>query len=86
MPDNWIEMSSWILVSMSLLGNFFVIQKNVMGQWLWTIANVGWVAYNLYNGMTSQAFLFGIYFIMSVWGILSWTREIRALQKAKAQG
>jgi hypothetical protein len=66
---------SWIFVALSLIGNLFVIKKNVIGQWLWMIANMGWILFNLWLGIYSQAFLFGAYLLMSIWGIISWSRE-----------
>lgn len=66
---------SWILVAMSLIGNVFVIKKNVLGQWLWAIANVGWIAFDVSIGAYSQAFLFAVYFAMCVWGIISWSKS-----------
>jgi hypothetical protein len=68
---------SWILVALSLAGNYFVNKKNVTGQWLWAASNVGWVSYNLYIESYSQAFLFTIYFGMCMWGIISWTRSAK---------
>lgn len=75
-----LEKLSWVLVGMSLLGNIFVIKKKVIGQWLWAIANVGWVAYDLWIGAYSQAFLFFVYLLLCIWGIYAWTRDER-LQK-----
>ena len=72
---------SWGLVALSLLGNYFVIKKNVLGQWLWAFSNVGWVSYNLYLGAYSQAVLFAVYLILCIWGIISWTKSA-ALSKA----
>ena len=72
-----IDQLSWILVVLSLAGNFFVIKKNVLGQWLWAISNIGWVSYNLYSGLYSQAFLFAVYFGLCIWGIIAWTKEGR---------
>lgn len=66
---------SWVLVLMSLAGNVFVIKKNVIGQWLWAIANVGWVTYDLSIGAYSQAFLFAVYFGLCVWGITEWSKK-----------
>jgi len=66
---------SWILVALSLAGNAFVIKKNVLGQWLWALANLGWIAFNLYLKAYSQAFLFAVYFGMCVWGIIVWTKD-----------
>jgi len=69
----WDQLS-WLLVALSLLGNVFVIKKNVTGQWLWALSNLGWIAFDLYIGAYSQAFLFGVYFGMCVWGIIEWSR------------
>lgn len=68
---------SWILVALSLAGNYFVIKKNVLGQWLWAIGNIGWIAFDLYMGAYSQAFLFTVYLGMCVWGIMLWTKEAK---------
>jgi nicotinamide riboside transporter PnuC len=75
---------AWILVALSLAGNVFVIKKSVTGQWLWAIANVGWIAHNLTIGEYPQAFLFSVYLVLCVWGITSWTREARAAAAAAA--
>ncbi len=69
------ESLSWILVILSLAGNIFVVKKNVIGQWLWAISNVGWVTYDLYIEAYSQAFLFAVYLGICVWGIIAWTKD-----------
>ena len=66
---------SWVLVAMSLAGNIFVIQKNVMGQWLWAFANVGWIFFDLYKDAYSQAALFAAYLVLSIWGIIAWSKQ-----------
>jgi hypothetical protein len=70
-----IESLTWILVALSLAGNVFVIKKNITGQWLWAIANIGWISFNLYIEVYSQAFLFAAYLVISIWGIIAWSRE-----------
>lgn len=70
-----IENLSWILVALSLTGNYFVIKKNVLGQWLWAFSNIGWIIYDISIGAYSQAFLFAVYFSLCVWGIILWTKE-----------
>jgi hypothetical protein len=70
-----LELLSWVFVFLSLAGNVFVIKKNVLGQWLWATANIGWIGYDLYIGAYSQAFLFTVYLGMCVWGIIAWTKE-----------
>ncbi len=69
------EVFSWVLVAMSLIGNVFIIKKNVTGQWMWAIANVGWISYNLYLHAWAQAFLFFVYTLLCIWGIISWSRD-----------
>lgn len=71
---NW-DIVTWVLVVLSLTGNIFVIKKNVMGQWLWAISNIGWIVFNLSIGAYAQAFLFTVYFGMCVWGILAWSKK-----------
>lgn len=69
------EIFSWILAFVSLTGNFFVNKKNVLGQWIWAVSNVGWVTYNISIGSYAQAFLFSAYLGMCVWGIITWTKK-----------
>lgn len=70
-----MELLSWTFVALSLIGNYFVIKKNVVGQWLWAMSNLGWIYYDLSIQAYSQAFLFAIYFGMCVWGIIAWSRK-----------
>lgn len=72
------ELLSWGLVIISLTGNVFIIKKNVLGQWMWACANIGWIAYNLTLQAYAQAFLFFVYFGMCVWGIMAWSRQSTA--------
>ena len=61
------EAFSWILVVLSLTGNVFVIKKNVTGQWLWAVSNVGWIAYDVSIGAYAQAFLFTVYLSLCIY-------------------
>lgn len=79
------EQLSWILVPLSLAGNVFVVKKNVFGQWVWAVSNVGWVIFNLSIGAYSQAFLFLVYLAMCIWAILTWSRPATAASGASEQ-
>lgn len=72
------EFFSWILVALSLAGNILVVKKNVIGQWLWAVANIGWVAFDIQVGAYSQAFLFAAYFGLCIWGIIAWTKDLKS--------
>lgn len=74
------EIFPWVLTISSLLGNVFVIKKNVLGQWIWFFANIGWVCYDIYIGAIAQACLFAVYMALCVWGIVMWTREARMVK------
>ena len=78
------ETLSWIFVAMSLVGNVFIIKKNVLGQWIWAVSNIGWVSYNLYLGAHAQAFLFTVYTGLCIWGIITWSRKDASPTKATA--
>ena len=71
----WFQWMSWLFVVLSLTGNIFVIKKNVLGQWIWAISNVGWISYDLYIQAYSQAFLFAVYLGLCIWGIISWSKD-----------
>lgn len=71
------ENITWFLAFLSLAGNIFVVKKNVIGQWIWAISNIGWVIINITIGMYAQAFLFGVYFFLCIWGIIAWSKEAK---------
>ncbi|MDP1880751.1 MAG: hypothetical protein Q8K60_07415 [Parachlamydiaceae bacterium] len=66
---------TWIFVATSVIGNAFVIKKNVGGQWICAIANLGWMCFDISIGAYSQAVLFGIYFFICIWGVIVWSKE-----------
>lgn len=80
---DWKDLT-WILVVMSLMGNVFVNKKNVIGQWMWMFANIGWMVYDIYMETYSQACLFGVYFFMTVWGVYAWTKDAKKVEPLKA--
>jgi hypothetical protein len=45
------------------------------------MGNVGWIAFDLYIGAYSQAFLFAVYLGMCIWGIMLWTKEAAEARK-----
>ncbi len=83
--ENFMDYLAWVLVVLSLAGNIFVNRKQVIGQWLWAIANVGWIAFNLYKGINPQAFLFTVYLGICAWGIIKWTKEAKEQKKLNAK-
>ncbi|MBT3394129.1 MAG: hypothetical protein HN411_03340 [Waddliaceae bacterium] len=82
MPDI-MTMLPWFLTALSLTGNLFIIKKNVTGQWVWAIANTGWIPFHYFhNHDSASAFLFTVYLGLTVWGIISWTKSAKAAKQA----
>jgi hypothetical protein len=63
---------SWIIVGISIMGVLLNIKKNKWGFVCWIISNAAWVVIDYRAGLHSQAFLFFIYFLLAIWGILAW--------------
>ena len=70
-----MEILGWVLVGLSILGNVFVIYKNVMGYYLWTVANTGWIIYHITLGLYPGTGLFGVYLGLGIWGIIKWNNQ-----------
>ncbi len=62
----------WILVGLSLAGNYYVVKKDRRGYMLWIIANIGWVIFAVYFRHYGQAVMFSAYLVFAVWGFRSW--------------
>lgn len=69
---------TWLLTVASLVGVVLNIRKDWRGYGIWLITNAGWGIYDAFLGAYAQATLFGIYFLLSVWGIYEWKRAENA--------
>ncbi|MXD08521.1 nicotinamide mononucleotide transporter [Escherichia coli] len=43
--------------------------------YIWTITNFAWCGIDFYYGLYSQSFLFLIYFILAIYGLIKWSKE-----------
>ena len=62
----------WLCVIISLSGNFFIIKKNILGFYLWLVADLFLMWYNFYIQETAQGVLYIIYTIFCIYGIFKW--------------
>jgi len=67
----------WILTFLSITGTLFNIQKKIAGWFIWAVANLGWIISFTLKGMIAEATLFGVYFILSIYGIIRWSQPER---------
>lgn len=65
---------TWVLTALSLAGVVLNIRKDRRCFAIWICTNAGWSIYDASIGAYAQASLFGIYFLLSVWGIFEWRR------------
>lgn len=73
-----IDEFMWLFVALSLLGNYFVIKKNVHGFSIWIVTNIAWVIYDAYKGIYSQSALFLIYTVFALYGVYEWKYKRKA--------
>lgn len=75
----------WVLAALSLTGVVLNIYKKRTCFFIWVVTNSCWMCYDFYlashtegeisRGLYAQAFIFFIYFCLSIWGIIQWGRD-----------
>lgn len=67
----------------SILGTVLNIYERTAGFYIWALTNASWIVVDLYFGVYPQAFLFTIYFALSIHGAVRWRRRdrMKKLQK-----
>lgn len=66
---------SSILIVLSITGNVLVNRRDWKGQFLWVIANAGWIYVDAKAGLYEQAALFGVYLVIAIWGMKRWKQH-----------
>lgn len=70
-----IDIISIVATSLSLLGNYLVIYKNVLGFPIWILSNILWIVVNfLGTPNISQIFMFLVYIATSIYGWYKWIK------------
>lgn len=76
-----INILSWFFTGLSILGGFLVTgikpKTRLFAFIIWIIANIFWVCFNFYFKHYAPLFLFSIYSIQSIIGILKNIKEIK---------
>jgi nicotinamide riboside transporter PnuC len=76
---------SFVCMALSLVGYYFIIKKNHVGFYYWLLSNTGWIFIDLYKGIYFQAFMFFIFSLLAIDGILKWRINKRKEGFRKAQ-
>lgn len=69
---------TWLLTILSLIGVILNIRKNRACFYLWAGTNAAWAVVDYQAGLFAQSALFGIYFILAIWGIWEWRHKKHA--------
>jgi len=70
-----IDNLSWIITGLSIIGAIYNAKGKIFGFYIWIIANLLWVGYDLYIQSYSQMVLFVVYTIISGYGIWQWKKK-----------
>jgi hypothetical protein len=64
--------TSWIFVAIALYGTYLNTNQDKRGFYFWILSNSAFTIINMNNEMWSQAFLFLVYTILAVRGLVKW--------------
>lgn len=65
----------WVVSAFAIVGVWLNIKKKKYCFIIWTFTNACWMIIDFINGIYAQAFLFMVYFILSIKGFLDWRKE-----------
>lgn len=68
-------MTLWLLTTASLVGVWLNIKKRRSCFAIWAVTNGAWAAVDYHHGLYAQSALFGVYFLLAVWGLIEWGKE-----------
>ena len=67
---NW----TWFITVASIIGTVANIYKRRWCFWIWLFTNTTWMLIDLHARLYSQAFLFLVYVVLAVWGLVNWIK------------
>lgn len=67
-----LELLTWLLAGLSLIGTWLNIKKQSMCFGIWCITNASWTMYDFTIGAYAQSILFLIYTLLAIYGLYEW--------------
>jgi hypothetical protein len=65
---------TWLITAGAIVGTVANVYKK---QWCfiaWLMTNSAWMIYDFSKGLYSQSFLFAVYVLLAVWGLIQWRK------------
>lgn len=66
---------TWIVSLFALIGVILNIYKKKSCFIIWAFTNLFWCIYDWQIGAKAQSVLFGVYFLLAIWGLIQWAKE-----------
>lgn len=70
-----LTFATWTLTILSLIGVYLNIKKKRSCFYIWGVTNAGWMVIDIWKDIPAQAALFGVYFLLALWGMYEWRRR-----------
>lgn len=70
-----MEIITWIVSGLALVGTILNAEKLRAGFWLWLFTNLFWTIYDFKIGAYAQGTLFFAYFLLAIRGLIVWKRK-----------
>jgi len=62
----------WFFTILSIAGVILNIQKKRICFFVWLVTNSAWCVYDFHITAYAQSFLFLVYVVLAIWGLLKW--------------
>ncbi len=66
---------TWAITVISLTGTILNVKKNILCFYLWSIGNIAWLTFDIWQGLYSRAVLDFVQLAFAIWGIVAWREK-----------
>lgn len=66
---------TWVLSILSIIATVANIYKKRWCFYIWALTNLSWVLVGIKTKVYAQSFMFFMYFLLAIWGIICWKRD-----------
>lgn len=70
-----IEILTWVLAGLSLIGVWLNIKKRSECFGIWLITNSAWMIYDFSISAYAQSALFFVYTVLAIYGLYEWRKK-----------
>ena len=64
--------ATWVLAALTILGTYLNIKCKWQSFLIWCFTNMWWLIYNFAIGEYAQAFMFFMFLLSSMYGLVKW--------------